>query len=149
MECMEPYTLHFNPILKYLHRGVTVTTHCNTAAVTSQHFCLDWQIKRLPFLFKITFFCQLVGVCVCVSELWHVCESEKVNDRERVCVCTRVRVCQCVCGRMALALRLVDVWKKKREKKKERDGDAGTEKEKSGGGEERYTEELVERKEAL
>lgn len=49
---------------------------------------------------------------------------------------------------MALALRVVDVWKKKG-KKKERDGDAGTEKEKSGGGEERYTEELVERKEAL
>ena len=47
------------------------------------------------------------------------------------------------------ALRLADVWKKG----KKRDGDAGVEKEKSGGGrgggEELYSEELVERKEAL
>ena len=43
------------------------------------------------------------------------------------------------------ALRLADVWKKG----KGRDGDAGAEKEKSGGGEELYSEELVERKEAL
>ena len=33
--------------------------------------------------------------------------------------------------------------------KKKRDGDAGVEMEKSGGGEELYSEELVERKEAL
>lgn len=44
------------------------------------------------------------------------------------------------------ALRLADVWK---EGKKKRDGDAGVEMEKSGGGEELYSEELVERKEAL
>lgn len=43
------------------------------------------------------------------------------------------------------ALRLADVWKKG----KRRDGDAGVEKERSGGGEELYSEELVERKEAL
>lgn len=43
------------------------------------------------------------------------------------------------------ALRLADVWKKG----KTRDGDAGVEKEKSGGGgEELYSEELVEQKEA-
>ncbi len=35
------------------------------------------------------------------------------------------------------------------EKGKKRDGDAGVETEKSGGGEELYSEELVERKEAL
>lgn len=44
------------------------------------------------------------------------------------------------------ALRLADVWKKGRKK---RDGDAGVELEKSVGGEELYSEELVERKEAL
>lgn len=43
------------------------------------------------------------------------------------------------------ALRLADVWKKG----KKRDGDAGVELEKSVGGEELYSEELVERKEVL
>lgn len=58
-------------------------------------------------------------------------------------MCARARACLCV-----------GVWRSEaggcvEKGKKRRDGDAGVEKEKSGGGEELYSEEVVERKEAL